>query len=100
MARHYHVYQAVEGGVGNGQSSDPDSSRRVNLETAEWYVYDDNYGTSKEKSFVKYFSTVVDDLKQRYDEVYLVRNETPAPLAIASFETGVRFESDFLLFLR
>ena len=34
------------------------------------------------------------------EPVYLVRNETPAPLAIASFETGVRFEPDFLLFLR
>lgn len=79
-------------GIGTSQSSDPDSIRRVNLENAEWYVYNDNYGTSEEKSFVKYFSTVVDDLKQRYDEVYLVRNERLAPLAIYSFETGERFD--------
>lgn len=94
------IANPVEGGVGTSQISDPDSSRRVNLENAEWYVYNDNYGTSEEKSFVKYFSTVVDDLKQRYDEVYLVRNERLAPLAIYSFETGERFEPDFLLFLR
>lgn len=94
------IANPVEGGIGTSQSNDPDSSRRVNLESAEWYVYNDNYGTSEEKSFVKYFSTVVNDLKQRYDEVYLVRNERLAPLAIYSFETGERFEPDFLLFLR
>lgn len=94
------IANPVEGGIGTSQISDPDSSRRVDLENAEWYVYNDNYGTSEEKSFVKYFSTVVDDLKQRYDEVYLVRNERLAPLAIYSFETGERFEPDFLLFLR
>lgn len=94
------IANPVEGGIGTSQSSDPDSSRRIDLENAEWYVYNDNYGTSEEKSFVKYFSTVADDLKQRYDEVYLVRNERLAPLAIYTFETGERFEPDFLLFLR
>lgn len=94
------IANPVEGGIGRSQNGDPDSSRRVNLESADWYVYNDNYGTSEEKSFVKYFSTVVDDLKQRYDEVYLVRNERLSPLSIYSFETGERFEPDFLLFLR
>ncbi|MDP9851523.1 hypothetical protein [Corynebacterium lowii] len=93
------IANPVEGGIGTSQCSDPDSSRRVNLDTAEWYVYNDNYGTSEEKSFVKYFSTVIDDLKEQYEKVYLVRNEQLAPLAIYSFETGERFEPDFLLFL-
>lgn len=94
------IANPVEGGLGTSQANDPDSSRRINLEDADWYVYNDNYGTSEEKSFVKYFSTVVDGLKQRYDEVYLVRNERLAPLAIYSFATGERFEPDYLLFLR
>lgn len=94
------IANSVEGGLGTSQTSDPDSSRRIDLENADWYVYNDNYGTSEEKSFVKYFSTVVDDLKQRYDKVYLVRNERLAPLAIYSFATGERFEPDYLLFLR
>ncbi|WP_216389244.1 DEAD/DEAH box helicase family protein [Arcanobacterium phocae] len=94
------IANPVEGGKGTSQTNDPDSSRRINLEQADWYVYNDNYGTSEEKSFVKYFSTVVDDLKQRYDEVYLVRNERLAPLAVYSFATGERFEPDYLLFLR
>lgn len=94
------IANPVEGGIGTSQTSDPDPSRRIDLENADWYVYNDNYGTSEEKSFVKYFSTVVDDLKQRYDEVYLVRNERFAPLAIYFFATGERFEPDYLLFLR
>ncbi|WP_259288087.1 DEAD/DEAH box helicase family protein [Corynebacterium sp. HS2168-gen11] len=94
------IANPIEGGFGTSQTHDPDVNRRINLEIADWYVYNDNYGTSEEKFFVKYFSSVVDDLKQRYDEVYLVRNERLAPLAIYSFETGERFEPDYLLFLR
>ena len=63
-------------------------------------MFNDNFGTSEEKAFVKYFASVVEDLKQDYDEVYLIRNERLAPLAIYSFETGERFEPDFLLLLR
>lgn len=33
-------------------------------------------------------------------EFYVVRNERIAELAIYSFETGERFEPDFLLFVR
>lgn len=94
------ITKPVEGGLGTSQKNDPTDSRRVNLDAAEWYVYNDNYGSSEEKSFVKYFSTIVGDLKKRYDDVYLVRNERLAPLAIYSFESGERFEPDFLLFLR
>lgn len=65
-----------------------------------WYVYSDNYGTSEEKSFVKYFKGIVKDLKAKYDEIYLVRNERIPALAIYEFETGERFEPDFLLFLQ
>lgn len=94
------IANPVKGGIGTSQSNDPDFNRHVDLENAEWYAYNDNYGTSEEKAFVKYFSTIIDDLKQSYDEVYLVRNERLASLAIYSFETGERFEPDYLLFLR
>lgn len=89
-----------DGGHGTSQNNDPDSKLRVDLANAEWYVYNDNYGTNEEKAFVAYFSDIVEDLKNKYDEVYLVRNERLAPLAIYSFETGARFEPDYLLFLR
>lgn len=49
------------------------------------------------QAFVAYFKTYIDDLKDKYDKVYLVRNERQ--LAIYSFDGGERFEPDYLLFL-
>ncbi len=72
----------------------------VNLCDEDWYVYEDNFGTTEEKAFVKYFRGLVSDLKRRYEEIYLVRNERIPELAIYDFDTGERFEPDFLLFLR
>jgi type III restriction enzyme len=86
-------------GVGISQNSptlSPDL--KIDLSNKEWFVFNDNYGTSEEKAFVKYFSTLVDDLKKNYDKVYLVRNERQ--LALYSFDAGERFEPDYLLFLR
>lgn len=94
------ITKLVEGGLGTSQNSNPSDPHYVNLADCDWYVFNDNFGTSEEKAFVKYFSTVVDDLKQEYDEVYLIRNERLAALAIYSFDTGERFEPDFLLMLR
>lgn len=73
---------------------------RADLTFEPWYVYDDNYGTSEEKAFIKYFQGLVPQLRKEYDEIYLVRNERISALAIYEFDTGERFEPDFLLFLR
>lgn len=72
----------------------------MNLANESWYVYNDNFGTTEEKAFIKYFSGVVSGLRKEYDEVYLVRNERIPALAIYEFDTGERFEPDFLLFLQ
>jgi type III restriction enzyme len=71
---------------------------KIDLSDKEWYVFNDNFGTSEEKAFVKYFSTFVEELKKEYEKVYLVRNERQ--LVLYSFEGGERFEPDYLLFLR
>lgn len=49
---------------------------------------------------MKYFQGLVPELRKEYDEVYLVRNERRPALAIYEFDTGERFEPDFLLFLQ
>jgi len=72
----------------------------VNLYGEDWYVYEDNFGTTEEKAFVKYFREFVPELRKKYEEIYLVRNERIPELAIYDFDTGERFEPDFLLFLR
>ena len=71
---------------------------KLDLSKYDWYVYNDNYGTTEEKSFVKFFSSIVDDIKKEYDEVYLIRNERN--LHIYSFDEGGRFEPDYLLILK
>jgi len=80
----------------NAHTVSPDL--KIDLSNKEWYVFNDNYGTSEEKAFVKYFSTIVEDLKKEYEKVYLVRNERQ--LVLYSFDGGERFEPDYLLFLR
>ncbi|MFI3296956.1 MAG: DEAD/DEAH box helicase family protein [bacterium] len=74
----------------------------TDLSTQDWYAFDDCYGTSEEKYFVKYFETIVPKLKEKYEDVYLVRNERE--MALFEFAGGVnggrRFEPDFLLFMK
>lgn len=87
-------------GLGTSQRDVADANLQLDLTDKGWYVFNDNYGTSEEKHFVRYLSTMMDDLRAKYEEVYLVRNERFAQLAIYDFHTGERFEPDFLLFLR
>lgn len=70
----------------------------LDLLTVDWYAYNDNYGTSEEKALVKYIEGIMSKLEEKYDEIYLVRNEKD--IKIYSFDTGQAFEPDFLLFLR
>ena len=74
-----------------------DSDKRLDLSTEDWFAFDDNYGTSEEKAFVKYFKSYVDSLKTEYDKVFLVRNERQFHLY--AFDDGGRFEPDYVLFL-
>jgi len=85
-------------GIGISQNAPTVSpDLKLDLSDKEWYVFNDNFGTSEEKAFVKYFSTIVEDLKKEYEKVFLVRNERQ--LVLYSFDVGERFEPDYLLFL-
>ena len=63
-----------------------------------WYVFNANYGTSEEKDFVRMLDAQIDELKEKYDGIYLVRNERH--FKIYNFDDGQAFEPDFVLFLR
>jgi type III restriction enzyme len=71
---------------------------RCNVDEAEWFAYDDNFGTNEEKYLIKYIEGVMPKLREKYEEVYLVRNEKD--LKIYDFETGEGTEPDFVLFMR
>ena len=64
----------------------------------KWYVFNANYGTSEEKAFVRMLDGEIDTLKEKYDGIYLVRNERH--FKIYNFDDGRAFEPDFVLFLR
>lgn len=87
-----------DGGLGISQNDNSvPIAWKMDLSKDDWFVFEDNYGTSEEKAFVAYFKEYVKELKDKYDKVYLVRNERQ--LAIYSFDSGERFEPDYLLFL-
>lgn len=91
----------INGGKGDSQNNCIKEEYRLDLRNESWYVFNDNYGTSEEKLFIKYFKTSIEPkLKQKNLEYYVVRNERIPELAIYSFEAGERFEPDFLLFIR
>ena len=89
------------GGKGDSQTFCSNNDYRLNLQGENWYVFNDNYGTSEEKLFIKFFkSYIAPKLDSRNLEYYVIRNERVPELAIYSFEHGERFEPDFLLFVR
>ncbi len=94
-----HYSNPHDGGIGVSQNdSSVQKEWKLDLSKEDWFVFEDNFGTSEEKAFVAYFKTYVKTLKEKYDKVYLIRNERQ--LHIYSFDSGERFEPDYLLFLR
>jgi len=62
-----------------------------------WYVYNANYGTSEEKKFVELFARRYEGLNQKFENIYLIRNERE----IKIFDKlGRAFEPDFVLFCK
>ena len=70
---------------------------QYDIQSANWYAYDENYGTSEEKKFVKYVASQIEDLRAKYKgaEIYLIRNELDYWLF--SPQDGRRFSPDYML---
>jgi len=64
----------------------------------EWFAFNTVYGTSEEKAFVRMLDRRISGLAERYEQVYLLRNE--GHFAIYNFSDGQAFQPDFVLFLR
>ncbi len=66
-----------------------------------WYVFESHWGTSEEKHFTDFMLKVSDELKSKYKDVKLLRNEKA--FEIYSFDKtrdGAKFEPDFVLLLK
>lgn len=96
IIRKYTVNYAGDKETGISQKDKIETKYYENLDAIEWYAYDDNYGTSEEKLLVRALKEVMEDLKENWTDIYLLRNEKA--VRIYSFETGQAFEPDFLMF--
>jgi len=70
----------------------------LDLKNKEWYIYEENFGTSEEKFFVRFINTIYPKLKKEFADMYLLRNARLFQLY--RFSDGKAFEPDFVLFLR
>lgn len=83
---------------GKAMSETMDEELNMNLNTKDWYIYNENYGTSEEKYLIKFIANAMDELKTRYKDVYLLRNENL--FKIYRFSDARAIEPDFVLFLK
>ena len=96
IIRKYTVNSSDDKETGISQKDKIETKYYENLDSIEWYAYDDNYGTSEEKLLVRALKEVMEDLRENWTDIYLLRNEKA--VRIYSFETGQAFEPDFLMF--
>lgn len=68
------------------------------LKDKPWYALTSFYGTTEEKGLVKFLKETMDDFKDKYEDIYLLRNEEV--YKIYDFAEGRGFMPDFLLFLK
>lgn len=89
-----------EGGdkeFGRSMNNVGETSYHLDLSTRDWYVFDDCFGTSEEKMLIQYIDKRYDDLKARYSDAWLIRNEKHFKLY--NFDDGRALEPDFVLYL-
>lgn len=68
------------------------------LRNDQWYILDSFYGTSEEKALIRFLRNSMKNLKERFNEVYLLRNEEI--YKIYNFKNADGFQPDFILFAK
>jgi len=97
-------YKKSDSEVGKSQNS-TSNAYYVNLQNLDYYVYNDNFGTSEEKSFVKWFNDnfiQTGILKNNgWSDIFLFRNEEKVKLySWFPKNLGKGFEPDFVLIMQ
>ena len=87
----------INGNAEFGRSQKTKSETEIfeNIDQLDWYAYDDNFGTSEEKYLVRAIRELMNDLQEKWSDIYLLRNEKA--VKIYSFDEGRAFEPDFIL---
>ncbi len=82
---------------GRSMNDAGETAYHLDLSKRDWYVFDDCFGTSEEKLLIRFIDKRHDDLKKKYSDVYLIRNEKHFKLY--NFDDGRPLEPDFVLYL-
>ena len=72
--------------------------QKRNMRDSHWYVYDKAIVNSLESSFIDFINDYIEQLKEKYEEVYLIRNERKVKIVEINGTRG--FMPDFLLYLQ
>ncbi len=75
-----------------------DSDLAYLVKISDWFAFDNLYGTSEEKAFVQMLDRWIQESKETYEDIYLLRNE--GHFSLYNFSDGKPFQPDFVLFLR
>lgn len=67
----------------------------LDLSKEDWHAYDDNFGTGEEKQLVLMMKRLIEDLRKKWTDVFLLRNE--GSFKIYAFDSGQAFEPDYVL---
>jgi type III restriction enzyme len=68
------------------------------LKNKDWYALKSFYGTSEERALAHFLIDTMENFKDKYTDINLVRNEEV--YKIYDFKTGKGFMPDFLLFMK
>jgi type III restriction enzyme len=82
---------------GKSMNNPDETTIHLDLSKRDWFVFDDCFGTSEEKLLIKFIDKHYAELKKKYSDVYLIRNERH--FKIYNFDDGRPLEPDFVLYM-
>jgi type III restriction enzyme len=77
--------------------TDIDEKYYLDLNSRDWHAYKENFGSSEEKLLVKFLDSQMEELENRFKDIYLIRNERF--FKIFRFSDGKATEPDYVLFM-
>lgn len=83
--------------TGRSMNNASETAYHLDLSKRDWYVFNDCFGTSEEKMLIQFIDKRYDELKKKYSDAYLIRNEKHFKLY--NFDDGRALEPDFVLYL-
>ena len=96
ILRKYTIKKKSEAEFGLSQKNPAETKYYEDIDSLDWYAYDDNFGTDEEKLLVRLLKDLMTELEEKWTDIYLLRNEKA--VKIYSFDKGKPFERDFLMF--